>query len=358
MATIYDVAKAAGVSPKTVSRVMNDDGPVRESTRKAVLTAMRDLGYVPSTAARAIKSNKSGLIGLITGAISARLDAEDAGGLPDLFIVQGIQSVISRSGKTLMIADTGGDLDRVEALTRTFREHRVEGLFYVADRHQKVDLPLPSDGCQTVLVNCYDQRGTLSVLPDDRSGQRELTAALIGDGHRRIAMVTLDAGLDATVLRLAGYRDALTAAGIEADPALIRGTAHYGTPAERELIRTAVDDLLELPDPPSVIACGNDRLAMMVFDHLRQRGLAIPGDVSVAGYDDHRQIAKTLEPALTTVELPYRAMGERAASLLLEHITAPSAAPRCAPILVSGALRQRQSVAPVSVNSNQWRKTA
>ncbi|MEL6690474.1 MAG: LacI family DNA-binding transcriptional regulator, partial [Pseudomonadota bacterium] len=132
MATIYDVAKKAGVSPKTVSRVLNKDAVVSEKTRKAVGDAMDALGYVPSHAARTMKSNRSGLIGLITGAISNADDISTASGLPDLLIVQGAQRVIEKSNKTLLISDTGGRLDRVPDLIRTFQEHRVEGILYVA----------------------------------------------------------------------------------------------------------------------------------------------------------------------------------------------------------------------------------
>ncbi len=344
MATIYDVAKAAGVSPKTVSRVINDDGPVRGATRDAVLDVINRLGYVPSTAARVMKSNKSGLLGLITGAISAPIDGSTPTGLPDFFIVQGIQSVISRSTKTLMIADTAGDEDRIGSLIRTFLEHRVEGLFYVADSHSKVQLPLSRPDVETVLVNCYDDLGTASVLPDDRGGQRRLVDDLIARGHRRIAFLTLDPETDASRLRLAGYSDALAAAGIDFDAKLVRPGELKGGQDERLLVRQALDQVLALLDPPTVICCGNDRLAMIVFASLRQMGFAIPEDIAVAGYDDHRQIAESLDPPLTTMELPYQAMGVRAAEWLLQRVehAGPALAPE--PVLVEGALRLRGSV--------------
>ena len=108
MATIYDVARAAGVSPKTVSRVLNGDAPVKQRPKEAVQRAITELGYILSTAARAMRSNRSGLVGLITGAISLSPTRSAEGGLPDLFIVQGIQKAMETSGKTLLIADTGG----------------------------------------------------------------------------------------------------------------------------------------------------------------------------------------------------------------------------------------------------------
>ena len=140
MTTIYDVARAAGVSPKTVSRVMNGDAPVNVRTKEAVEAAIGQLGYVPSNAARAMRSQRTGLVGLVTGAISGPQAAGGATGLPDLQIVQGIQRMLGEAGLTLLISDTGGDAERIPQLVRTLREHRVEGLFYVADYHQRIEI--------------------------------------------------------------------------------------------------------------------------------------------------------------------------------------------------------------------------
>jgi len=119
MSTIYDVARIAGVSPKTVSRVLNGDAPVKEATVKIVNKAIAELRYVPSSAARSIRSRKSGLIRLVTGASSTNSGADGPSGLPDLFIVQGIQTAIEASGKTLLISDTGGRSERVAELCCT-----------------------------------------------------------------------------------------------------------------------------------------------------------------------------------------------------------------------------------------------
>ena len=106
MATIYDVAAYAGVSPKTVSRVINGDAPVSDKTRAKVETVIAALGYIPSSAARVMRSNRSDLVGLITGAISRTGEYGGVHGLPDMFLIKGIQQKIREAGKTLMIADT------------------------------------------------------------------------------------------------------------------------------------------------------------------------------------------------------------------------------------------------------------
>lgn len=351
MATIYDVAKHAGVSPKTVSRVLNKDAPVSEETRKAVSEAMTTLGYVPSHAARSMKSNKSGLIGLITGAISNADEISTAAGLPDLLIVQGAQKVIESSQKTLLISDTGGRLDRVPDLVRTFQEYRVEGILYVADFHKPLELTLPGRGIPKVLVNCFDQVNTPSVVPDDEGGQYALTKAVIDKGHRRIAYLTLATGQEATKLRLAGFRRALNEAGIAFDPGLIQATDLFGTAGERQLIWDALKKMFEGGDAPTAVCCGNDRLAMAVYSILRGRGISVPEEVSVVGYDDHRLISETLYPALTTAELPYSAMGARAAQVLLGLLAEADEKPAQV-IRVSGRVKSRGSLVPPRANPN------
>lgn len=348
MATIYDVAKLAKVSAKTVSRVLNGDAPVGRETREAVEAAMATLGYVPSNAARMMRSNKSGLVGLITGAISLPNEPTLPSGLPDLFIVQGIQKAMASSEMTLMIADTGGRLDRVPHLIQTFLRHRVEGLIYVAEYHQKVELPRVPADTPLVLANCFDSIGTPAVVPDDQRGQRDLVARLIAAGHRRIAYLTLPPHMVANTLRTAGYYEALGQAGIPADPALVECGDFDGREDETQILWETIDRMLRLPDPPTVLCCGNDKMAVRVYGILRSRGLKVPDEISVAGYDNYRVMAETLYPPLTTVDLSYSAMGVRAAQKLLAMISDPAAARQAreerTPTLVAGPVYWRGSV--------------
>ena len=343
MATIYDVAKAANVSPKTVSRVLNGDAPVGKDTRDAVNAAMAELGYVPSSAARMMRSNKSGLIGLITGAISTSPEPAEPAGLPELLLVRGIQQMIGPTGKTLMIADSGGLSDRVPHLIKTFLEHRVEGLIYVAEYHKKVVLPRLPEDTPMVLTNCFDDAGTPAVIPDDRRGQHDLVKRLIAAGHRRIAYLTLREDIVATGLRRQGYRDALSESGLSYDAALVQCCEIESAAGETQVLWDAIDRMLSLPSPPTVLCCGNDRMALKVYGILRSRGLRLPDEISVAGYDNHRVIAETLYPPLTTVELPYTAMGVRAAQRLLGLISGESQEDP-SPVTVAGPVYWRGSV--------------
>ncbi|GGN20614.1 MULTISPECIES: LacI family DNA-binding transcriptional regulator [Marinomonas] len=347
MSTIYDVAKIANVSPKTVSRVLNNDAPVGEATRLKVQAAIDQLGYVPSTAARAMRSNKSGLIGVITGAISHN-PISGPTGLPDLFILQGIQTVIQASSKTLLIGDTGDDIKLVAHLIRTFQEHRVEGIIYVADCHQQVSLPVQNKNIAIVLANCFDDQQTPAVIPDDEWGQYNLVKQILSAGHRRIAYLSLDKTILATELRTQGYRNALKNAGIDIDDTLIICVDTLDQEVSKVLLEQAVDYLLGLDQPPTAICCGNDIMALKIYRMLRSRGVRIPEDISVAGYDNYLAITESLSPSLTTVDLAYREIGMEAAKLLLKQIDTKQYHSSTTPSYVASPVVWRHSVQPQS----------
>lgn len=344
MATIYDVAKLAGVSPKTVSRVLNGDAPVNEKTRAAVHAAMAELSYIPSSAARSMRSQKTGLIGMITGAISASPGQDEAVGLPEIYLVQGVQRVLASSNMTLLISDTAGEAARVPALIQTFLEHRVEGLIYVAEYHREVDLPATLRGMPAVLTNCFDSVGTPAVVPDDEGGQFAIVSGLVGRGHRRIGFLTLPDGMTARGLRLDGYRRALVENGIAFDDDLVITAALRNAAHEFDVLWHSLDRLLRLPNPPTAICCANDKMAMRVYALLNARGLKVPVDISVVGYDDYRIITEHLDPPLASVELPYAAMGARAAEKLLRLIGGSHTPQDLSREQVSGPVTWRQSV--------------
>lgn len=348
MATIYDVAKSSGVSPKTVSRVLNNDPAVAEKTRLTVEAAMENLGYVPSYAARSMRSNRSGLVGLISGAISDTPFGPEQGGLPEIHIFHGVQKALQEAGRTLLIADTGGNFANVHPLLRTFAEHRVEGVIYVAEYHRKVELPKSPGIPEIIIANGYDTLGTPSVVPNDYLGQRMLTDRLIEAGHRRVGYLTLPVHLIATRDRTLGYRDALTAADIPYDPQLVRAAelVNEAPETQQHALEQALSGILTLKEPPTVICSGNDRMAMQLYGMLRSRGIRVPQDISVAGYDDYLLISKTLYPPLTTVELPYNRIGMAAAELLIARLGG-EISDQTEPVRVSGNVAWRDSVLPL-----------
>jgi LacI family transcriptional regulator len=343
--TIYDVARAAGVSPKTVSRVLNGDAPVNARTKELVEAAIAQLAYVPSNAARSMRSQRTGLVGMITGAISMTPGGFEPAGLPDIYIVQGAQRVFAEHGMTLLISDTGGQPNRVPALMQTFLEHRVEGLLHVTEYHQQVELPPNPRGTPMVLANCFDAAGTPAIVPDDAAGQFELVKGLIARGHRRIGYLALPERMVARQLRINGYSAAHEAAGLPVDQGLILTGALSDRLHEYDLLWDALDRLLALPNKPTAICCANDKMAMQVYAMLAERGLSVPRDISVVGYDDYRIITEHLHPTLTSVKLAYEAMGARAADRLL-RIIANTTQPE-QPVIerVAGPVTWRNSVA-------------
>ena len=195
--------------------------------------------------------------------------------------------------------------------------------------------------------------GTPAILPDDRRGQHDLVARLIGAGHRRIGYLTLRPDIAAGPLRLDGYRDALAEAGIPYDPALVENCDLEGRDGETQLLWDSIDRMLRLPNPPTVFCCGNDKMALRVYGILRSMGRKVPTEVSVAGYDNYRVIAETLYPPLTTVDLPYAAMGVRAAQRLMAMISGETREDN-GPTLVAGPVYWRDSVtelAPANIES-------
>lgn len=340
MTTIYDVAKLAQVSPKTVSRVLNNDAKVKDSTRQVVQQAIAELGYIPSSAARALRLQRSGLIGVITGNIAPTPQEINLRGLPDTFLVQGTQKAANEAGKTLMVGDTGGTAEGFVQLVRLFQQYRAEGIVYVSEFHQEIELPTLPERCPIVLLNCFDQQKTPAILPDDAFGQYELVCQILARGHRRVAYITLPENIIATRLRLEGYRAALAEAGIEFDEKLI-ATGYTDRSNNIQDLWQALDRVLNQPNPPTALCCGNDEMAMRVYGMLRTQGVRIPQAMSVAGYDNHSQIAEALYPELTTAELPYVEMGRKAIKLLLDTNTN-----HATPHLVQGETIWRNSVLP------------
>ena len=320
-ATIRDVAKSAGVSFKTVSRVLNDETTVRPATRQRVLDAMEALDYTPHHTARQMRTRQSNTIGFISDEIATSPFAVD--------IVKGAQNEAWRNGMLLLVVNTERDRQHEADAIATLLERRVEGIVYAAMFHRFVE---PNDRLRqvpAVLIDCFGPNGTYhAVVPDEEQGGHLATRTLIDHGHRRIGFVNLDpvASAAAAAGRLAGYRRALSEAALAFDPELVR---HASTAPDQGYVLTA--ELLELEQRPTALFCGNDRMAAGAYCAIYERGLRIPSDVAVIGYDDQEEIAAYLMPALTTIALPHQAMGRWGVQRLLELIAAGDELPRVAP---------------------------
>lgn len=303
--TMKDVAHRAGVSRTAVSLVLNDryDITLAQETRQRVLSAAAELGYRPNAGARALAQQRSDWYGLVTEIVTAPFAVD---------IIKGAQDRALTDGKYLLISSTESDPAAETAAIERLLEQRVEGLIYAATWHRGVTVPEIAREVPTVLVNCFDIEGRFpAIVPDERSGGYRAAERLLRAGHRRIGFINLEAGMPATIGRREGFLTALRKAGIEPDESLeVSGhaTADSGF--------TAAEQLLDLAEPPTAIFCANDRMAMGAYDAIKERGLRIPHDVAVIGFDNQELIAGYLRPGLTTVALPFEQMGAQGVDLL------------------------------------------
>lgn len=308
-----DVAALAGVSRATVSAVLNEAPRIRiaEATRRRVWAAAEELGFRPHHMARGLRAGRSDTMGLVTSQIATTPYA--------VAIIKGAQEAAFRHGKMLLIIDTDGATDLADEAIARLIGWRVEGLVIATDYHREIPAPSHLDATPTVLVNCFSTDPALpAIVPDERQGGRLATETLLAAGHRRIGFVNGPRGFPASAGRLWGYRDAHRAAGIPIDPRLTRSGNWW-----QESGAAAANALLDLDDPPTALFCANDWMAMGAYDAIKERGLRIPEDVAVIGFDNRVEVAAHLRPTLCTVALPYAEMGAGAIELLLAEQPLP-----------------------------------
>lgn len=327
-----DIARRLDVSQATVSLVLNDAPGTRISAgmRERVLAVARELGYVKALPARRVSE---GAIGLILDDVTASRHAAP--------LIEGVRSQAAANGYTVLMTVAGGDADDAGAALDQLAQRPLAGIIYATLVTQAMPAPPPRlAGFPVVLLNCYQPRGRYSsVIPGDVAGAFAGTSALIAAGHRRIAMINAgERGLDAVRDRLRGYRQALATHDIPVDPALISIGAW-----SLELGRAHMHRLLDLPQPPTAVFCFSDRVAMGVYDAVRQRGLTIPGDISVVGFDNE-SLAAQIAPPLSTLVLPHEDMGRWAVTELLDRVANPRKAP--VRLKMECMLILRDSIAP------------
>jgi LacI family transcriptional regulator len=306
--TLKDVAAAAGTSVSTVSLVMNHKSEARISkeTVAKVLKAIDELGYRPNSLAQGLVRGSSNFIGFVTDLIATTPFAGQ--------IISGAQKEAWRHGCVLLIANTEGNEQIERYAIAKFLDHKVKGVIYSTWYHHEVSVPDELEHTPTVLVNCSDPNSNVtSVIPDERRGGMAAAQMLINAGHRRIAFVNTTTDAPARVGRREGYLYALHEAGIHEDNALMfeaEPDQQGGKDIAPEILRSGVTG----------VCCHNDRMAMGLYDALRDRGLKIPENMSVVGFDNQEVIAANMSPPLSTVQLPHYELGIQGVNLLLEEI--------------------------------------
>lgn len=318
-ATIYEVAKLSGVSTATVSRVMHDGVGFSETTRKAVLESAATLGWVPNHSARSLASRRAGLIGLLFPDFGSEGTAEDESPLFVDQVIRGAERAATLAGGAIVIAATrgrtGGELARSLV-------GKVDGLVVLASSLSPKDLTAISAQVPVVVLAAHSTRNKLDfVEADNRGGAMATTCHLLDDhGLTDLAFVAGPARSPDSRERFVGFANALEAAGIGAPEAPeVHGgfTEAGGARAVDELLRTR-------RRTPQALVFGNDEMAIGGLATLRSRGLRVPQDLAVTGFDDIAS-ARHVDPTLTTVRQPMRDIGETAARTLLNRIAEPDA---------------------------------
>lgn len=307
---LEDVARAAGVSPKTVSRVLNDEANVRAPTREKVRAAMAAMDYRPHQQARSLASNRSFLIATLYDNPSSNYLAEIQAGVLEACDLQHYSMMVR---PLHMRAE-----DFVERVDRLISHHRPDGLVLTPPITEHAGLleRLRERRVPYASISPVERTGAIGAFIDEPEAARQMMATLIGLGHRRIAHVIGHPDHGASHWRLAGYRQALVEAGLPRDPELeVAGDFSFGAGV------AAARRLFSLPRGrgPTAVFAANDDMAAGVIWAAGEHGLSVPRDVSVCGFDD-TPIARQIWPTLSTIHQPSREMGRIAAAQLLDTL--------------------------------------
>jgi LacI family transcriptional regulator len=308
--TIFDVARAAGVSYATVSRVLNNKDHVKPEKRQAVLEAAARLGYVANSQARSLAGGPSRIVGLLVQDLGASYTGE---------IIRGIDAELEAAGYDLILYTTHRRKAKESAYVDAIARGLADGLLLILPRS-------PGAYLETLRRRHYpyvliDHQGigdyARSVGATNWQGAYDATRYLIGLGHRRIGFISGAMELGCSVDRLAGYQAALADHRLPPAPELI-----YTGDFHRLQGFAGAQALLTLPERPTAILASNDEMAFGAMEAARVNGLRIPDDISIVGFDDIPQ-ASVVHPPLTTVRQPLEEMGRLATRMLLQLIADP-----------------------------------
>lgn len=335
--TIKDIAERAGVTHSTVSRALHNSPLISAETTERVHKVALELGYLPSAAARSLKTHQTHALGVVLSSIDDPFFSE---------ILQGIEDVAQANGYSLFIAASQRDPLREQTIVRAMREHSVDGViicstsFSVSQGHSLVQVGVPI----VVINNEAAEDYRYSIYHDDVDGTRQIARHLIELGHRKIAYLGNALSGRTTLARLNGFRQEMDAAALPIPPEYFL-QAPGGGP-EQGL--AGLDLLLDLPDRPTALICFNDMMAIGVLKGLQQLGIQVPAEFSVTGFDNIVFSTYT-NPPLTTFDQPKRSIGAKAAEQLLTLLHSPAGEndpnlPRIQ--MLQGRLLVRKSTAP------------
>lgn len=306
--SIKDVAKEAGVSIATVSRVLNDIDVVNEETKKKVLDAIKKLGYRPNIVARSLKTQRTKTIGILIPDISSQLYPE---------IVRGAEDVANIYNYNVMLCNSDVDTEKEKEYLRVLKEKMVDGVLYMSSNLEEEILDLINElDLKTVLVETKDKEGALpSVIIDNIQATYDATNYVINNGANKVAFIGMRReSNNAWGERFLGYEKALQEKGIQVDESLV-----YCDTLKVKTGYEGVGNILSKNDKIDAIVCASDEIAMGAINALRDKGIKVPEDVSVIGFNDI-YAASIFYPKITTISQPMYDMGSIAMRMLIKII--------------------------------------
>jgi DNA-binding LacI/PurR family transcriptional regulator len=304
-ASIKDIARMAGVAHSTVSRALRNSPLVNSETTEKIKRIAREAGYRTSAAARSLVTRRSDTIGVVVTNIA---DPFVAG------VVSGIEEAADEHNLSVFLANSNAEPEREVRVAQKFEERRVDGIIVTASRVGAQYVPLLTHMQVPIVLlnNQHPSQYAHSVMIDNVEASLNVTRHLSALGHRRIAYLGDRNGYQSDAERHEGYRRALHERGLTYDSSLV--VHGDGKPEGGE---AAMAELLALPAPPTAVFCYNDMSALGAMRQIREHGLKIPGDISIAGFDD-LYFSQYLDPPMTTVRQPMRRMGRIAMETLFQ----------------------------------------
>lgn len=316
LSNIYQVAKRAAVSTATVSRVLSRPDVVSPETRRRVMDAVNLLGYAPNSAAKHLRTLRSGQLLVMVPDISNPFFS---------LILRGIEEAARKEGYAVLLGDTQHDEEREERYALMLKRKEADGLIFLGHRLPRTAAGLVRSslpGCAPIVNGCEfsPTLGIPSVHIDNATAASEAMNHLYELGHRRIGVVTGPLVSPLSRDRLEGATRRAQIQGAQDDVFVAQGdfTIESGS--------LAGDQLLDQPEPPTAIFCFNDEMAIGVLGSARRRNLRVPEDLSLVGFDDVRYAAHT-NPPLTTIAQPMQEIGERTVRLLLDILNGRTVEP-------------------------------
>jgi LacI family transcriptional regulator len=314
--TIHDVARKANVSVATVSRVLNSTALVRDITRNRVLKAMKDTHYVYNALAGGLSARKTTILGVIIPTVTNPVFAT---------VTKGIQDYARQRGYAIILGNTDYSEENERDLIHLLQEKRADGVILSGPWRDTPIVPLMKKTRLPFVITwqTLQDKAVNFVAFDNFKSAYRIVEYLIELGHRRIGMISGKFSVSERArMRWEGYRNCLVDHHVSFDPQLVLGKGYTFADGKEAMAR-----VLQLPSPPTAVFCGNDILAIGAIVCAKEKGMQVPRDLSVVGFDDV-EISAYYDPPLTTMAVPAYEMGQLAAKILIENIRGESKSPQ------------------------------